>query len=67
MVHLELRDHPDIESALRTGYGLYHQPEDYTCEICNDELNFNECYEDEDHDCLCEFCLCKLHRKAWRS
>ena len=65
MIFIELREHPDIESALRTGYGLYNQPKYYSCEICNDELNFDECYEDEEHEVLCEFCLCKLHQKVW--
>lgn len=64
MIFMTLREHPEIEIAMRTGYGFYNQPKYYLCEICNDELNFDECYEDEEHDCLCEFCLCKLHQKV---
>lgn len=65
MASVNLRDHPDVESALRTGYPLGSQPDYYICDICHDELNLDECYEDEDYDCLCEFCLCKLHQKVW--
>lgn len=36
----------------------------YFCEICGDELGYEETYEDEEHDVLCEYCLLKVHKKA---
>lgn len=58
-----MRDHPDIEWAQRTGYPSWNQPNPYVCEKCGEEIEFNECYEDENHEVLCDFCLLNLHRK----
>lgn len=56
-------DHPEIECAMRTGYPSWGQPVTYFCEVCGEEVEFNECYEDDQHEHLCEYCLLKLHRK----
>ena len=61
----ELKDHPDIESALRTGYAVCNQPEYFYCQMCNEELSVDEVYEDFGFDYLCEDCLLKLHKKVW--
>ena len=60
---LESLDHPVVVWCERTGYPSWNQPKHYICEKCGDELEFDECYADEDYNCLCEFCLLKLHRK----
>lgn len=60
-----MKDHPDIESILRTGYPSWSQPEYYYCQMCNDELSYDEVYVDFGYDCLCENCLLKLHKKEW--
>ena len=64
MMH-ECPDHPDIESTLKTGYPTFNQPEWYYCQMCNEELNKEEVYEDLGYDYLCENCLLKLHKKVW--
>ena len=60
-----VRDHPDIESALRTGYPTWNQPglETYYCEECGAPLHEDEVFEDGAHEYLCEECLCTLHQK----
>lgn len=60
-----IKDHPDIESTLKTGYPTFNQPEWYYCQMCNEELNQDEVYEDLGYDYLCENCLLKLHKKVW--
>lgn len=61
----DLRDHPDIEWAERTGYPKWNQPEIFRCDQCGDEIDGDEVYSDSTHEYLCEYCLCLLHRK-WR-
>ena len=61
----DLREHPDIESAHRTGYGLYNQPESYHCEECGKCLDDEEVYETASCEFLCEACLLAIHKKWW--
>lgn len=61
----DLREHPDIESALRTGYGLHNQPQSTYCEECGKCLDDEDEYEDAQHEYLCEECLLSLHKKWW--
>lgn len=63
MYSYDLREHPDIEWAQRTGYPRWNQPKSYVCEECGDELEFDDVYDDENHEILCQHCLLKLHRK----
>ena len=58
-----LPDHPIVEWCERTGYPSFAQPEYFVCECCSDELAPEDCYEDEYHDVLCEYCLKKHHKK----
>lgn len=57
-------EHPDITRIRNTGYPtLYEEDEEYLeCEICEEQI-FDECYQDEDHDVLCSYCLLQRHRK----
>lgn len=59
----QLRDHPDIEHALRTGYPRGSTPEPFYCEVCDEELYEDEIYEDELHECICKYCLLDQHKK----
>lgn len=58
-------EHPEIEWIERTGYPSWNQPKYLICEVCGDELTFDEVYEDFGYECLCENCLLKLHKKVW--
>lgn len=58
-----LHDHPDIESALRTGYLTWNQPKRIYCEECGREITGDTQYEDEHHDYLCRECLLYFHEK----
>jgi hypothetical protein len=61
-----LRDHPDIENALLTGYPRGGEPKPYYCEVCEDEIeNEDEVFEDELHECMCKHCLLEQHKKRW--
>lgn len=60
-----LREHPDIESAHRTGYGRYEQPKSHYCEECGTCLDDDTAYEDSAHDYLCKDCLLTLHERRW--
>lgn len=55
-------DHPDIETAIRTGYSPWNQEYIPVCENCGDEIDGDE-YADWRFDTLCERCLLSLHRK----
>lgn len=59
----QLRDHPDIESALRTGYPSGSEPDTFYCEVCEDALYEDEIYEDELHECICKYCLLRQHKR----
>ena len=58
-------EHPDITSALRTGYPTWNQEKSYYCESCGDCLDDKEIYEDSVHEYLCKACLLTLHEKSW--
>ncbi len=60
-----LRDHPDIEHAMLTGYPRGGEPEPIHCEECENEIDSEDIYEDESHEVLCEKCLLHLHKKRW--
>ena len=62
---MQLRDHPDIEHAMRTGYPRGGEPVLIYCEVCEDELYEDEVYEDELHECICKCCLLEQHKKRW--
>ena len=62
---IDLREHPDIEWAHRTGYPSWNQPKSHYCEECGECLDDMDEYEDADHEFLCEDCLLSLHKK-WR-
>jgi hypothetical protein len=56
-------DHPDIESAMRTGYPSWNQPKSIYCCECGDSLDDQTVYEDRFHEYLCLDCLKVLHEK----
>lgn len=60
-----LREHPDIEWAHRTGYPKWNQPRSYYCEECGICLDDETAYEDVSHTYLCKDCLLTLHEKSW--
>ena len=62
MLH-ELPDSPETVWIMTTGYPSYMQ-HPIVCERCNDELDPDEVYEDENYEHLCKWCLCRLHKKA---
>ena len=61
----DLREHPDIASAHRTGYGVHNQLTSHYCEECGKCLDDEDEYEDINHDYLCGDCLLSLHKKWW--
>ena len=63
----DVGDHPDVVSAMRTGYPRDLQPNYTECDVCHDELDQDECYQDELYDCLCENCLLTIHKKGCSS
>lgn len=61
-----LPDHPDIASALRGGYPIGKEPQDYYCGECGERIEHeDEVYEDIHYDYLCKDCLLRLHKKDW--
>ena len=60
---MRLGDHPEIESAMRTGYPTWNQPKDIYCGECGREITDDEQYEDEHYEYLCRHCLLMLHEK----
>ena len=57
-------EHPDISSALKTGYPTWNQPdEEVFCGECGCSLRGKVVYDDRYYNCLCEECLLRLHRK----
>lgn len=58
-------EHPDIRSALLTGYPRYSQPKEYYCQECGRDITDEKIYEDEEHEYLCEDCLLSAHEKRW--
>ena len=60
-----LPDHPEIESAMKTGYPSWNQPKTYYCDRCGCALDDGEIFEDDNHEYLCVDCLCNLYEKRW--
>lgn len=58
-------DHPDIASAMATGYPSWNQPKSHYCDRCGRCLDDETIYEDDDYEYLCEYCLESLHEKSW--
>lgn len=61
-----LPDHPEIVSAMRTGYPTWNQPNDdveYCCECGRRIKEDEETYECHSHRILCEDCLKMLHKR----
>lgn len=60
-------EHPDITSALRTGYPrsawVRETADPHWCEVCCCLIDEDEIYEDRYHNYLCEDCLKLLHKK----
>ena len=54
-------DHPDIASALRTGYPSWKLEAPY-CQECGEKLT-GRVYYDEHHDYLCRECLLYFHER----
>jgi hypothetical protein len=67
---MNIPDHPEIVSAMRTGYPTWNQPDDidednkeYCCE-CGEEIPYGEdSYECPTHRILCEDCLKMLYKR----
>lgn len=61
-------EHPDITSALQTGYPRRYRTEEedevHYCENCGQRLS-KEVYSDRAYDYLCRDCLLLLHEKRW--
>lgn len=58
-------EHPDITSALKTGYAVNNQPKSHYCEECGELLD-EDVYSDRLHEFLCKDCLLTLHeRRNW--
>ena len=57
-----LRDHPEIESAIKTGHPTWAQPLNVYCGECGKDITDDDQYEDEHYDCLCEKCLLYFHK-----
>ena len=56
-------EHPDIESANRTGYPRGHkEPKIYCCECCKDITDQKQ-YYDCWHEYLCAECLLFFHER----
>ena len=60
-----LGNHPEIESALKTGYPTWNQPKIVYCDLCGDDITDEDHYEDEDFECICKSCLLSRHKKGW--
>lgn len=59
----QLPDHPEIQSAERTGYPSWNRAPGFIyCDECGSEITC-DIYEDERHSFLCEECLRMLHKK----
>lgn len=61
----DVPDHPDIRSALLTGYPRGGQPKTIFCDECGKDITDEDKYEDCQHECLCKECLLDLHFKGW--
>lgn len=62
---MNIPDHPDIRSALLTGYPRHEQPETIFCDECGTDITDDDKFEDCQHECLCRDCLLSLHTKIW--
>ena len=63
MMYDNIPDHPDVASALRTGYPVWGQPTPIHCCECGKNLEDEEVYEDRYNEYLCLECLKRLHEK----
>ena len=61
MMHIP--DHPEIVSAMRTGYPTWNQPQSIHCGECGKNLDGETVYEDRYYEHLCADCLLMLHEK----
>lgn len=57
-------EHPDISSALLTGYARDNQPKSHYCDECGRCLDCETVYADNAHKYLCRECLLTLHEKS---
>lgn len=55
-------EHPEITSAIETGYPSWKQEETIICEFCEESI-VGDVYEDNNHEFLCLHCLKELHAK----
>ena len=63
---MNIPDHPDITSAMKTGYPSWGQLQPLCCDNCSEELgDEDEVYTDQHHEVLCKECLLRLHTKWW--
>ena len=62
---MNIPDHPEIVSAMRTGYPSWNQPESIYCGECGECLDDEDVYESYGHEFLCKDCLLTLHKKWW--
>ena len=61
---IDLYDHPEIESMIRTGYPTWCQPKTIYCDCCGEDISDDaEIYEDYYYENLCMNCLLSLHEK----
>lgn len=60
---MSIRDHPTIESILKTGYAPQNQPQTHYCGECGKCLDGETIYENRLYDYLCKECLLMLHEK----
>ena len=60
---MNIPEHPEVESILRTGYPTWNQLKPIYCCECGDNLDDEEVYEDRYHEYLCLDCLKRLHEK----
>lgn len=58
-------EHPDITSAILTGYPVGHEEDSWYCEECGKDITDDVIYFDDEHEFLCEKCLLHLHEKNW--
>ena len=62
-----MRDHPDIEAALRTGYPAGHRASKRVCPVCGEDLNPGDTvYENWREVIGCQHCIdAKEAQEVW--
>ena len=63
MIREHIPDHPEIVWIQRTGYPSFAQPKIIHCQECGRDITFENVYDDESHEYLCQECLLYFHRK----